>query len=615
MVATRLPHRPARQLYVTSEDVLSIADVYQVLQGLGRPVATTAEIAARLDLDESLVLAHLEAADDIDGRAVSDETIWFPTSWESRFDQEHVICFPDTRELVVDQPSQFTRAQLSQFATLEATTGDGGYRYRIRPVDIWHAPYEDLDALERTIRDVLPTPQPSLMEWIRDHWRRARQFTLETHEDGYTVLRAGAASLMANVAREELDDHQLRAPISETESWVAEGEEASIKRILFEAGFPVQDRRVFETGEPLDIDLSVTLRDYQESWIESFMEHGSGVLVGPPGSGKTVAALGILAHIGGEALILVPGRELAGQWRDRILNDTTLTPDQVGEYHGGTKQLRPITIATYHIASMDRHRTLFDERNWGAIVFDEVHHIPASVYRRTSDLQSRYRLGLSASPVRGDEKEDEIFVLIGPPIGTDWAALIEAGHVIEPELEIRYVPWGSENASAAYAAASGYERRQVAAMNPEKCHDIDRLRARHPDDHILIFVDWLEQGKELADWLDVPFVSGETPHSRRERYFEAFRSGRLDTLVISRVGDEGIDLPDASVAILASGLGGSRRQGTQRAGRTMRPVGGATVYVLATQGTEEEDFASQQLRYLQRKGIRVHETVIDPSEE
>ncbi len=599
-------------------ETLTIDEFREALQRIGSPVVTAADVAAVLEADQDAVdaaLRELEGEGAVGRRDVpADPRVWYPQEWEDRLSRERTIVFPDRRELVVDQPGQFTRAQLSQFAHLVAASGDGSYLYRIRPVDIWHAPYEAFADLTRTIRAVVGEPPAALMEWIDEQWRRSRQFRLETHEDGYTVLVAATPSLMANVARQELEEGQLRAAISETESWVAEDAIATVKRVLHDAGFPVIDERDLERGDPLELALEVELRDYQREWIDRFMERGAGVLVGPPGSGKTVAALGVMARVGGETLILVPSRELAEQWRERILADTDLGPEQVGEYHGGTKQRRPVTIATYHTAGMDRHRTLFDSREWGLLVADECHRVPAPVFKRTTELQSRHRLGLSSSPVRGDDKEDEIFTLIGPPIGTDWAALIEAGFVIEPELEIRYLPWGSEEARASYAAAEGHELRQVAAGNPAKIEDIRRIRARHEDEQVLIFVDWLDQGRELADALDVPFVSGETPHSEREGYFGAFRDGELATLIVSRVGDEGIDLPDASIAIIASGLGGSRRQGTQRAGRTMRPAGNAKVYVLATRGTREEDFAQHQLRHLEGKGIEVSETTVELEE-
>ncbi|MEF8901525.1 MAG: DEAD/DEAH box helicase [Halovenus sp.] len=549
-----------------------------------------------------------------------DPVVWYPRDWTRLTDRERLVVFPDRRQIVADHPAQFTRAQLSQFARLLDTTGSGAYLYEIRQVDVWQAPYDRFEDLLATVRSVLPERYPGLEEWLEGQYERATRFTLRTHEEGYTVLAAESAELMGNVARQKLDEDQLRADISETESWVAEERIAELKRILYEAGYPVQDERQLERGEPLPVDLNLELRDYQQSWVSRFLEQKSGVLVGPPGSGKTVTALAILAAIEGETLILVPGRELAGQWREELLAHTSLSPDQVGEYHGGEKAIQPVTIATYRTAGMDRHRQLFDSREWGLIIYDEVHHVPAPVHRRSADLQTRHRLGLSSTPIREDDRETDIFTLIGPPIGTDWDALFEAGFVAEPEVEIRYVPWDSEETGNRYVSSEGHGRRQVAATNPAKLDEVQHLLATAGDRQALIFVEYLDQGQAYADALGVPFISGEMPHHRREKYFEQFRNGTLPTLVVSRVGDEGIDLPSAELAIIASGLGGSRRQGTQRAGRTMRPTGRARMYVLATRGTREEEFARQRMRYLAEKGVRVTErdaesTVEDGSPE
>jgi DNA excision repair protein ERCC-3 len=264
---------------------------------------------------------------------------------------------------------------------------------------------------------------------------------------------------------------------------------------------------------------------------------------------------------------------------------------------------------------MDRHRQLFDSREWGLIVYDEVHHISAPIYRHSADLQSRHRLGLSSSPIREDDRESDIFTLIGPPIGTDWDALFEAGYVAEPEVEIRYVPWRGEDARNQYVSSEGHERRQLAATNPAKLDEAEALLLEEADSQALVFVEYLDQGEAYAERLDAPFISGQMPHHRREKLFEQFRSGEIRTLVVSRVGDEGIDLPSAELAIVASGLGGSRRQGTQRAGRTMRPTGRARMYVLATQGTREEEFARRRMQYLAGKGVQVTEQNVDVSPE
>ena len=595
---------------------IGVDDLYDALEDLGRPLTTASGLARALSCTQeeaSRALETLASEGAVERAAVeNDPVVWYPTDWSRIPDRERVVIFPDRREIVVDKPTQFTRARLSTFAHLVTTTGFESYLYRVRREDVWHAPYESLEAVLETVRGVLRKRSEGLEEWISTQYKRANQFVLRTHPEGYTVLEAKSEDLMGNVARQKLTDGQLRATLSDTESWAAEETTAEIKRTLYEAGYPVRDERDLEEGDPLSISLNVPLREYQAHWVREFAEKKAGVFVGPPGSGKTIAALGVLADIEGESLVLVPSRELAAQWREEILTHTSLSPEQVGEYHGGEKSVRPVTIATYQTAGMDRHRQLFDERRWGLIVYDECQHIPSRVYRRSADLQTRHRLGLSATPIREDEKETEIYTLIGPPIGADWESLFEAGFVAEPEVEIRYVPWESPTSRNEHASAdAGHEKRKLAAMNPAKPDEVRRLRRAHPDAKALVFCEYLDHGEALAEALAAPFVSGRTPHRRRRTLFREFRSGDRNTLVISRVGDEGIDLPNAELAIVASGFGGSRRQGTQRAGRTMRPAGTATMYVLATRGTSEEEFAQRRMHHLSAKGVRVRETNVE----
>jgi len=602
----------------SDQPVVEIERVYDAVEALGRPHLTAAELARKAQLSP----AHAREALDAfvtEGTMVRHavggaDAVYHPPDLDALADRERVIVFPERHEVVVEDAAQYTRAQLSQFAHLVDTNRAGAAIYEIRAEDVWQAPYDDLESLLATMRDVLGERATAMTEWVTSQWERARKFRLYTHEDGYTVLEADSDDLMGNVARQKLDEDFLRAPISDSESWVNEEYTAQIKRTLYDAGYPVRDERDLDEGEGLSLELRLQLREYQQDWVDRFTDQGAGVFVGPPGSGKTVAALGVMAAIGGETLILVPSRELASQWRDAIETQTTLPPDQIGEYHGGAKEIRPVTIATYQTAGMDRHRKLFDERRWGLIVFDEVHHIPAPIFRRSADLQGRHRLGLTATPTRESDDEQEIFTLVGPPIGTDWGALFDAGFVAEPEVEIRLVPWADDAAADAYVDAVGHGRRQAAASNPAKIDEARYVLESHPQSKALLFVEYLDQGEALADALDVPFISGETPYARREKLFDEFRSGERDTLVVSRVGDEGIDLPSAELAIVASGLGGSRRQGAQRAGRTMRPVGEAMVYVLATRGTMEEDFVRQQMRHLAAKGIKVTESGAAASE-
>jgi DNA excision repair protein ERCC-3 len=549
------------------------------------------------------------STDERDSLTSSDESATKQTDEESG---ERVLFFPSRREVVVDSPTDKSQQILAQTAHLVDSTGDG-YLYKIDQTDIWNAPYDSFEKLRADLITLIGEDQwdGGFESRIKDDWDRAHQFRLRTHPEGYTVLEAADADVFENVARRKLEygDHYSEF-LSDTELRVTQGGEAGVKETLYEAGYPVIDERRLEEGASLDIELrdAIDLRDYQENWVEQFTTRGSGVFVGPSGSGKTIAALGAMAAVGGETLIIVPNRELAQQWVNELVEKTTLSARSIGQYHGGTKQIRPVTIATYDTAAMSRHRKLFNERDWGLVIADECHHSVASTWKRFREIQSKARLGLSATPVREAENPKEIYTLIGPPIGTDWGSLFAEGWVEKPDVKLIRVPWASDQARQRYQRASGSKRLIEAARNPAKHDVVDTLLERHPEQKTLIFVDWIKQGKDLAEDLGLPFVYGETDHDERERIYDAFREGDIDALIISRVGDEGIDLPDAEVAILASTMGSSRAQTGQRAGRTMRPLGDATVYLVLTKGSGEEDWGRESTQYLAEKGVDVTKT-------
>jgi len=591
---------------------LSTDKVLQTVYKIDTPVATSKQVSEKLNCSDQAARDYLNELVEqgqlwkmkVGARA----DVWYPIDWHKQTDKINLLLFPDRREIIVDEATDETFAKLARFAHLVDSNRSGSAIYKIQREDIWQAPYDSVGDLLSDVRDVLPEESPHLEEWIERQWERAHQFTLRTHPEGFSVLEAEDPELMDDIAREKLDGQShLYRHLSEARSRVVAGAEGDVKQILYEAGYPVQDLRDLDQGADLEVELKLKLRGYQQDWVTQFLERGSGVFVGPSGSGKTVAAMGAMDSISGETLVLVPSRELATQWRSELIENTMIDPNLIGEYHGGEKEVRPVTIATYHTAGMDRHREIFDEREWGLIIYDEVHHIPASIYRRSADLQAKHRLGLSATPVREDDQQKEIFTLIGPPIGSDWKTLFSDEYVQEPDVEIRYVPWESDSQQSKYQQAEGHEKLQIASQNPAKLDEIRSLRQQHEGEKALIFVEWIAQGKQYEEELRYPFISGEMSHGRRDELFEEFRQGERDTLIISRVGDEGIDLPDAEVAIVASGLGGSRRQGAQRAGRTMRPVGNSRMYMLATRSSKEEDFAQRQMQHLIEKGVRVQE--------
>ena len=275
------------------DDDLSVDRFHEALEAEGRPVATASEVARRLGTTQAAArdaLAALVDRGDVDRLDVeADPVVFYPRDWGALASRERVVVFPKRREIVVDRPTQYTRARLSQFANLVDTTGTEpgtrGYLYRIRQEDVWAAPFDDADALVGALRSVLPRRFDHLEDWVRDQWRRAHRFRLYTHADGYVVLEAASENLMGNVADQHLDGDHLRAPISDTEAWVNEDAVAAVKRALYDAGYPVEDDRDLETGDPVEIELTTDLRDYQATWVETFLDRKSGVYVGPPGSG------------------------------------------------------------------------------------------------------------------------------------------------------------------------------------------------------------------------------------------------------------------------------------------------------------------------------------------
>lgn len=527
-------------------------------------------------------------------------------------DDERVLFFPSRREVVIDSPTDRNQRTLAQTAHLIDSTGDS-YLYKIGQVDIWNAPYDSFEGLRGDLIKLIGDDKwdGGFESRISEDWDRAHQFRLFTHPDGYVVLEAADTNVFENVAKRKLEygNHYSKF-ISDTQLRVTNGSAAAVKEELYDAGYPVTDERRLEEGSELDIQLldGIQLRDYQRDWVNQFSIRRNGVFVGPSGSGKTIAGMGTMEAVAGETLIIVPNRELAQQWEDELITKTNLTSRQIGQYHGGSKQIRPVTVATYDTASMSRHRKLFNERDWGLVIADECHHSAASTWKRFREIQSKARLGLSATPVRESQDSKEIYTLIGPPIGTDWGSLFAEGWVEKPNVELIPVPWENEQVRDRYQRASGSKRQIEAARNPKKHEVIRTLLERHTGQKTLIFVDWIKQGKDLSDDLELPFVYGETDHSDRESIYDAFRAGELEALIISRVGDEGIDLPDAEVAILASTMGSSRSQTGQRAGRTMRPLGDASVYILLTKGSNEEDWGRESTQYLAEKGIDVTKT-------
>ncbi|MFB6190848.1 MAG: DEAD/DEAH box helicase [Candidatus Nanohaloarchaea archaeon] len=516
-------------------------------------------------------------------------------------EKQNVVFFEPQREIVVSSPSEETLNELSEIAHMETSSGEH-YKFEVRDMDIWNSDLS-LEEMREKYTRILGS-HPRFLEWVERTYEKQEMFSIE-HEGTYHSLVASDPERM-EWAR-SIDDvrENLSVDLTDTKSRIAMGAKsrAKIKEALLKKGYPVEDNSKFrESEEKIGADLKIDLRDYQQEYVERAYDEKAAVLANPAGSGKTVTSIGLMCEIDGPTLVLVPQRSLVEQWKREILDKTTVTEDQIGEFHGGEKDMNDVTIATYHIAG---EKTSLFRKDWGLIIFDEVHHIPSKLFRKTASLQSTRRIGLSASPVREDSKEKEIFALIGREIGGDWARFFQDEFVLKPDVRIKFSEWESDHYRHRYNEASGIKKAIIASKNPAKKQKLEKLLDEHRDDKTIIFCDWIEQGEDLESEFDVPFVSGETDFDEREEYFEKFRNDEMNTIIVSRIGDEGLDLPDAEVGIIMSGQGGSRRQATQRAGRVMRPFGDAQVYLIATKGSNEEDFVKQQVELLKEKGVPV----------
>lgn len=627
-------------------DSISSDKLYQIISNSKHPVMGLPQLLSNIDsdVDSEVIfnaLEELESSDEIERMQVGMNTyVWYTendefkesinttttvqktSSTQSSTNGENapnknnsdtdeiVILFPERREIVAHTPTQKTKKVLGQISHLVDSSGDG-YLYRISREDVWNTPHETFESYISDLRSILPEKSPYLEERLKSDWEDANQFILRTNSKGHVILEAKSEESYKDVAKRKLEHnkHYTRLFNDECSMRITKGAEADVKGVLYDEGYPVTDLRELEGGTELDIDLvnGIELRDYQQQWVDKFIDRGAGTFVGAPGSGKTVAALGAISSVGDETLIIVPNIELVKQWVRELKEKTTIKNYKIGEYHGQAKNIKPITVATYDTAGMTRHRKLFNERDWGLVVYDEAQHIPSKVWKRTANIQSRCRLGLTATPVRESGNSKQIYTLIGPPVGTDWGLLFDKGYVSKPTVEIKHVEWDSEKYRNKYNRATGHDKRQIAAKNPAKIEKIRSLINEYKDKKKIIFVEWIDQGKEYEKQLDIPFIYGKTSHKERERKYNQMRNGELDTIILSRIGDEGVDLPDAEVCIIASTLGGSRAQTAQRIGRTMRPVGASKGYIVATKGSNEEDFVRKSTRYLTEQGIRVKE--------
>ena len=506
------------------------------------------------------------------------------------------------------------RHALAVFAELERAP-EHIHTYRITRLGLWnaraagHTAEEMLETLETYSK--FPVP-PVVAIDIADTVSRYGRIVVERDSDGL-YLEAESPEILAEVTRTSKLEPLLGAVTSPTVVRLNDWARGIVKQELLGIGWPAEDRAGFTEGTPMTVALDNStweLRGYQREAIDLFDKSGAGVVVLPCGAGKTVVGIGAMVEGQSSTLILVTNSVSARQWRDEIIARTTLTAEDIGEYSGEKKEIKPVTIATYHILTAKRagafaHLPLLDANNWGLIIYDEVHLLPAPVFKLTADLQARRRLGLTATLVREDGKEGDVFSLIGPKrFDAPWKE-IEAQGFIAPArcVEVRVLLESDERMD--YAVATERQRFRIAATSPAKRPIISKLIAQHPDDQILVIAQYLDQIDDVSDTLGLPTITGATPVDEREVLYDKFRSGEIRVLLVSKVANFSVDLPDASVAIQISGSFGSRQEEAQRLGRILRPKPdgrSAVFYTVVARDTVEQDFAQNRQRFLTEQG-------------
>ena len=521
-----------------------------------------------------------------------------------------------TALLEVDHPqASDARHDLAIFAELERAP-EHIHTYRITKLGLWnaraagHGSNYVLGVLDKYAKFAIPS---SVRVDISETMDRYGKLVIRRNPDGVLLLTSESTAILLEASRSPRIAALLGPRVSEDSFEVLAFARGSLKQELLKLGWPAEDLAGYTPGAPHAIALNETgwhIRDYQTKAVEKFWDGGSGVVVLPCGAGKTIVGAAAMSRAKTNTLILVTNTVAARQWRAELLKRTTLTEDDIGEYSGSVKEVRPVTIASYQILTAKRkgeyaHLELLNAKDWGLIVYDEVHLLPAPIFKMTADLQARRRLGLTATLVREDGKEGDVFSLIGPKrFDAPWKEIEAEGYIAPAEcFEIRVdLP---EKERLDYAIAEQEDRYRMAATSKTKIPVIHKLLNKHKGEPTLIIGQYLDQIDEVATLLKIPKITGETPVNERERLFQAFREGAEPTLVVSKVANFSVDLPEASVAIQISGSYGSRQEEAQRLGRLLRPKADgrtASFYTIIARDTVDQDFAQNRQRFLAEQG-------------
>ncbi len=521
-----------------------------------------------------------------------------------------------TALLEVDHPqAKDARHDLAIFAELERAP-EHVHTYRITKLGLWNARAAGHDSqyvlgvLDKYSKFPIPA---SIRIDIEQTMSRYGRLVIRKGQSGDLELYSDEPAVLLETTRQRKVNDLLLDRIDPNTWRIAEWARGQIKQELLKLGWPAEDLAGYTPGIPHEIDLvqdGWNLRDYQSLAVEKFWDGGSGVVVLPCGAGKTIVGAATMAKANTNTLILVTNTVSARQWRSELLKRTTLTEEEIGEYSGSMKEVAPITIATYQILTTKRkneyaHLALLNDHDWGLIVYDEVHLLPAPIFKMTADLQARRRLGLTATLVREDGKEGDVFSLIGPKrFDAPWKEIEAQGYIAPAACyEVRIDLPTEEHFE--YAIANQEDRYRLAASSPAKIAVISKLLQKHAGEPTLIIGQYIDQLVAVAGALKAELITGETPIGERERLFADFREGRLGVLVVSKVANFSIDLPEASVAIQISGSYGSRQEEAQRLGRILRPKADgrtASFYTLISRDTVDQDFAQNRQRFLAEQG-------------
>jgi DNA excision repair protein ERCC-3 len=517
------------------------------------------------------------------------------------------------------------RRAIAAFAELEKSP-EHIHTYRLTPLGLWNARASGRDAEQ--VVDVLlkysryAVPHSLLVD-IAETMSRYGRLRLEAHPVHGLILVSNDPAVLKEVTRGKKVAPMLGLQLDEETIVVHPGQRGFLKQALLKLGWPAEDFAGYVDGEHHEIALKQDgwkIRKYQELAAEGFWHGGSGVVVLPCGAGKTIVGAAAMAHAKATTLILVTNTVAARQWREELLKRTDLNADDIGEYSGAKKEIRPVTIATYQVMTTRKqgvyaHLDLFDAIDWGLIIYDEVHLLPAPIFRFTADIQSRRRLGLTATLVREDGMEGEVFSLIGPKrFDVPWKEIEAQGYIAPADcVEVRITLTDAERLN--YATAEQEDRYRFCATSQTKKDVAIALARQHANDQVLVIGQYLEQLDQLSEALGVPVIKGETPVKERERLFALFRTGEIKCLVVSKVANFSIDLPEATIAIQVSGTFGSRQEEAQRLGRILRPKADgrtARFYSLVARDTVDQDFAQNRQRFLAEQGYAYR--IIDADE-